>query len=52
MYSEEEKLRIEAQTEAEQRAEQSPYGKAHLKIKSTKGRFASNRQPPKKKHKK
>jgi len=52
MYSEEEKLKVEREWEAEQRAGQSPYGKAHLKIKSTKGKFASNQQPPKKKRKK
>lgn len=37
---------------AKERAASVPHAKAHVKIKSTKGRFPSNRQPSKKKRKK
>lgn len=52
MTEEDIKVYEEIVYEAANRAEQTPFAKAHLKIKSSKGKFKSNQQPPKKKRKK
>lgn len=53
MISEEEKQKVLAEYEAAQRAENGKFGgKAHRVIKSSKGKYPSNRQPGKKKRKK
>lgn len=48
---EEHKREMEAFYNARERAEATPFAKAHLKIKSSKGEFKSNYQPAKKKRK-
>lgn len=51
MTTEEEKRAVEAFYNARERADSTPFAKAHLKIKSSKGKFKSNFQPRKKKRK-